>query len=295
MSVNLPNLRAIEYSTNLQLLLQQEGSRLSEAVMQGSHVGKSASPIDQMGSISMQTPAGRFAPIGRVDASLTRRWCYPADFDLNQLVDSFDELQVLADPKSQMVTNALYAAGRKRDEVILAALLGTSYTGETGGTSVVLPTAQKVAVNFGGAGNTGYTLAKLKNAVKILRKGLKGNPNETVYCAIGADEMDSLMAEVMVTSSDFNGGKPVLKDGMIDFFMGVRFILTELVTVTSSVAYCPMWIKSGAHLGNWGSLSTDVSQRKDLAGHPWQAYVKMSIGATRLEEEKVVQVACARS
>jgi hypothetical protein len=294
MSANLPNLRALEFATNVQLLLQQEGSRLSSAVMMDSHVGKSASPVDQMGSVEMQTPAGRFAPIGRVDASLTRRWAFPADFDLPQLADSFDELQVLSDPKSKYVQNALYAAGRKRDAVILAALLGTSYTGEQGGTSVALPAAQKVAIGFGGSGNTKLTVAKLREGVRILRKGLV-NPDETIHMAIGADEHDSLLAEVQVTSADFNGGQPVLKNGKIDMFMGVQFILTELVQVTSSVSYLPMWVKSGAHLGNWGNLYTDVSQRKDLSGHPWQAYIKMTIGATRLEEAKVVQVACDRA
>jgi hypothetical protein len=293
MSANLPNLRALEFSTNVQLLLQQKGSRLSGTVMMDNHVGKQASPVDQMGAIEMQTPAGRFAPIGRVDASLTRRWAFPADFELNQLSDSFDALQVLSDPKSKYVQNAYFAAGRKQDSVILAALLGTAYIGEQGGTTQTLPTAQKVDVDYGGVGNTGLTVAKLRAAAKILRKGLV-DPDEAIHMAIGADDHDSLLGEVQVTSRDFNGGAPVLKDGKIDSFMGIQFHMTELVSVVSSVAYLPVWVKSGAHLGNWGSIRTDVSQRKDLSGHPWQAYIAMSIGATRLEEAKVVQVACAR-
>ena len=293
MSANLPNLRALEFSTNVQLLLQQKGSRLSGLVMNESHVGKQASPVDQMGSIEMQQPAGRFAPIGRVDASLTRRWAFPADFELNQLADNFDQLQVLSDPKSKYVQNAYFAAGRKQDSVLLTAMLGTSYTGEQGGTSVVLPTAQKVAVSEGGVGNTGLTVAKLRAGVKIMRTGLV-DPDEQIYMAIGAADHDSLLGEVQVTSADFNGGMPVLKNGKIDSFMGVTFVMTELVTVTSSVAYLPMWVKSGVHLGNWGAIRTDVSQRKDLSSHPWQAYIAMTIGATRLEEAKVVQVACAR-
>ena len=52
----------------------------------------------------------------------------------------------------------------------------------------------------------------------------------------------------------------------------------------------PMWLKSGMGLGVWGDIMTDVSQRKDLTSLPWQVYVKLTIGATRLEEKKVVKI-----
>jgi hypothetical protein len=47
------------------------------------------------------------------------------------------------------------------------------------------------------------------------------------------------------------------------------------------------------HLGIWDEVATDISKRTDLQGLPWQAYVTMTAGATRLEEAKVVQIACS--
>jgi hypothetical protein len=44
------------------------------------------------------------------------------------------------------------------------------------------------------------------------------------------------------------------------------------------------------HFGMWNDVTTDITQRKDLQGLPWQAYVYMTAGATRIEENKVVRI-----
>jgi len=45
----------------------------------------------------------------------------------------------------------------------------------------------------------------------------------------------------------------------------------------------------------WNDITTDVSQRKDLRGMPWQAYVYGTFGATRLEENKVYAIESYRA
>ena len=92
MSINIPDHYTISFSTNVMLLLQEKGSKLRGTVSEGSYVGKQASPVDQIGSVEMQDVTNRFAPMGRVDAALDRRWVTPSDFDLPQLIDTFDKL-----------------------------------------------------------------------------------------------------------------------------------------------------------------------------------------------------------
>ena len=58
MSINIPTWYVQQYSTNIQLLLQQKGSKLAGAVMRGTHVGKQASPVDQVGAINAQKVTG---------------------------------------------------------------------------------------------------------------------------------------------------------------------------------------------------------------------------------------------
>jgi hypothetical protein len=291
MSVNLPSHYVQQYATNIQLLLQQKGSRLSGAVTMGSHVGKQASPVDQIGSVEMIAPAGRFSPMGRVDAAVDRRWVFPSDYELPQLIDSFDKLRLLTDPQSSYVQNAVYAAGRKRDALIIAAINGTAKTGESGGTSVSLPAAQKVAVGFGAASDVGLTVAKLREAKKKLMAADVDLENDPMFCAINATAHDNLLAEAQVISTDFND-KPVLVEGRIMRFLGINFIHTELLESSSGDTLVPVWVKSGVYLGSWNEMGTDISKRNDLSGLPWQAVVSMTAGATRLEEEKVVQIAC---
>lgn len=291
MSLNLPSHYVQQYATNIQLLLQQKGSKLRGAVMTGSHVGKQASPVDQIGAVEMIAPAGRFAAMGRVDAAVDRRWVFPNDYELPQLIDSFDKLRLLTDPQSSYVQNAVYAAGRKMDSLIIAAINGTAKTGEAGSTSTVLPSGQKVAVGFGASADVGLTVAKLREAKRLLMAADIDLEQEQIYCAVKATQHDNLLAEAQVISTDFND-KPVLVEGKITRFLGINFIHTELLESSAGDVLVPMWVKSGVYLGIWNDIMTDISKRNDLSGLPWQAVVSMTAGATRLEEEKVVQIAC---
>jgi hypothetical protein len=292
MSVNLPNHYVMQFATNIQLLLQQKGSKLRQLVMTGSHVGKQASPVDQIGAIAMQPVTTRFAPMGRVDAPVDRRWVYPSDFDLPQLIDTFDKLRLLIDPSSSYVQNAVFAAGRQMDDLIIDALFGTAKTGEQGGTSTAFPAAQQVAVNHGAASNTGLTVAKLREAKKILMAAEVDVDMDPLTCIVTAEQHDNLLAEAQVISTDFNN-RPVLVDGKIQQFLGINFVHCERLDVDgSSYRRVPVFAKSGMYLGMWDDVKTDISQRKDLQGLPWQAYVTMSAGATRLEEKKIVEIKC---
>lgn len=283
-----------QFSSNIQLKLQQKGSRLSNAVMSGNHVGSQASPVDQFGAINANKVTGRYNPISPVDAPTDRRWVFPQDYDLPQLLDSFDKLRLLIDPMSSYVTNAVYALGRAKDQEILNGLLGTNYTGNNGSTTVSVPASQIVSVQQGAASATNLTVAKLRKAKQILMSNYVDLDADAIYMAINGVNHDSLLAEVQVISTEFND-KPVLVDGKIQRFLGIDFIHTELVsTGTDDIAgtstALPCWAKSGAYCGIWMDTMTDVSQRKDLTSLPYQAYVMGTFGGTRLEEKKVVQV-----
>lgn len=293
MSVNIPSHYAQEFATNIELLLQQKGSKLRGLVMSGSYIGEQASPVDQIGAVSMQPVTGRFEAMGRVDAAVDRRWVQPLDFDLPQLIDSFDKLRLLTDPESVYVQNAVYAAGRQMDDVIIDAFFGTAKTGKSGTTSTTFPAAQQVAVNFGASGNTGLTVAKLREARRLLKSAEVDLDMEPITVVVTAKQEDNLLAEAQVISMDYND-RPVLADGRLKSFLGMNFVHCErLDTDANSYRRVPIFAKSGMHLGIWNDITTDVTQRKDLKGLPFQSYVYMTIGATRIEEQKIVEVKCA--
>ena len=294
MASNIPLFYVQQFSSNIQLKLQQKGSRLRSAVMTGDHIGSQASPVDQFGAVAANKVTGRYNPMQRVDAPTDRRWVLPQDYDLPQLVDSFDKLRMLIDPMSSYVTNAVYALGRAMDQEVLNGLLGINQTGTSGAVQTTLPSSQIVSVAQGAASATNLTVAKLRQAKKILLQNEVDMDSDTIYCAINAASHDSLLSEVQVINMDYND-KPVLVEGRVQRFLGIEFIHTELLnTGTDDLAgtstACPMWAKSGAYLGMWSDVKTDISQRKDLQGLPYQAYVYGTFGGTRLEEKKVTQI-----
>lgn len=295
MSANLASLYAQQFATNVKLLLQQKGSRLRGKVMEGPAYGEQMSPVDQVGAVEMQEVTTRFAPMGRVDAAVDRRWIVPVSAELPQLVDSFDKLKLLSDPKSVYVANAVAAAGRKIDRVLIAQMNGTNNTGKTGSTSTSFLAGNQVAVNFESAGNVGLTVAKLREVRRLFMSHDIDLDSEELYCAINAKAHDNLLKETQVINSQYNDTR-VLVDGKISRFLGFNFVHTELLSNnTTPYRQVLCWVKSGVHLGIWEDIVTSVSKRNDLSSEPWQAYCKLTIGATRTEEKKVARILCNES
>ena len=294
MADNIASVYAVQYGTNISLLLQQKGSKLRSAVQVGSYKGKQSEVVTQYGATSARAVSTRYTPIVPVNTPNDRRWVFPEDYDWADLIDNFDKLRLLADPQSAYSQNGLYAMGRAIDDVVISAIFGTAKTGEAGGTSTTFPTStQQIAVNYAASGNVGLTVDKLREARRILMENEVDLDAEPVYCAISAEQHDDLLGQLQVTSDDFNTGMPVLQDGKVTRFLGINFIHTERLPTSSSNRRCPVWVPSGMHLGVWNDIMSNVTQRRDLSSHPYQIYLMGTFGATRTEEKKVVDILCA--
>jgi hypothetical protein len=293
MSVNLPAHYTISFSNNISLLLQAMGQKLRPCVTEGAYVGKQSAVVDQIGGVEMQPVSQRFAPMGRVDAAVDRRWVVPSDFDLPQQIDSFDKLRLLTDPESKYVQNAVIAAGRQMDRTILIATTATAKTGEQGGTNTSFNSNNTVTVSIGGT-NSRLNVQKLLNVKERMRANFVDFDNDEIYLPLTAKDESALLNEIQIVSRDFNdpADKPVMKEGKLQRFLGINFVYCELAEATMSAGGgtridIPVWAKSGMHLGVWNDIQTDISRRNDIQGLPWQSYVYLTIGATRVEENKV--------
>lgn len=291
MDQGVPTYFVTQYSANLQMLLQQRGSRLRQAVMQASHTGEKAVAVDQIGPVEAKLVTGRFQPLVPDDSPTDRRWVSPGDFDYNELVDTFDKLRMMIDPTSALVQNGVNAMGRAMDREIIRAALGQALTGKTGTIGVNLPASQIVPVSVGGA-NSGLNKDKLVEARKRLMAAEVDLDNDQLFIPITAAQHADLLKETQVVNTDYVS-RPVLTDGRITQYLGFNFIHYEgLPLAAAQTRAVPVWAKSGMHLGLWKDIWSNVDQRKDLSGLPWQVYVSSTFGATRLEEKKVVQINC---
>lgn len=297
MSENLYKLWTTQFSTNLELKLQQMGSKLRGKVNEGAHVGKQASPINQVGAIQLKAPAGRFAPKNRTDADSTRRWVFPQDGEIDQLIDSFDELKTIVDPKSKYLEAASNAVGRGWDDCIITAAHGTSYTGtDTGSLSsetwASFSSAYDIASTFGSSAASGLTVAKLIEAKRIFRHNHVDIDTDPLTLVIGSKQESDLLNQAQVVSTEFSD-KPVLVDGRVTRFLGFDIVVSERLNTASNLRDVIAFAKSGLYLGVWQDMTNRVSIRNDLSGEPYDLYTKTSYGATRTQPGKVLKIICS--
>lgn len=280
-----------QYKANVELLLQQTESRLAGAVMTGSHVGKAASVVEQFGSATAALKTGRHADTPLMDLSQDKRWVFPLDYEWASLIDNEDQLRAIVNLTSPYAQAGAAAINRAKDDVILSAVFGTNYKGENGTTSETFDTTNyQVGVNVGGTAS-GLNVAKLQSAIQKLMLANKGELSEPVFGAISSYEHDLLLKEVLVVSKDYNGGGAVLEDGKVKRFMGVNFIITERLNISSGNRLVPVWVKSGLYLGTWSGMVVDIGPRRDKS-NATQVYVCMTMGATRTQAGKSIQVLC---
>lgn len=287
MSANDTTYFVEQYSTVLEALLQQMDARLRPYVMVGNHVGTGAAVVDQYGEINAYAPVGRNSPLVGQDVTANRRWVYPSDKEIVRFVNNFDKLRMLIDPTSEFMRGVAMGMARAEDDLIISAFFATAQTGVSGGTST--SHSNQVTVSIGGT-NSGLNVDKLLRAKRLLAAA-HVDPSEEIYCAVSARQIEDLLKQAQVVSSDFNSVKPLV-DGKVTRFLGINFIPTERLEISSSIRRVPVWVKSGMHLGIWGDTETDISQRKDLSSQPIQIYSRFTKGATRVEENRVVEIQC---
>ena len=80
--------------------------------------------------------------------------------------------------------------------------------------------------------------------------------------------------------------------GDIDTFVGFKFIISNrLDTDTNSYRRVIAWAKDGLKLAVGKDVTARISERDDKS-YSTQVYYCMSIGSSRMEEEKVVEIKC---
>jgi hypothetical protein len=271
-----------QYSNNVQMLSQQKGSLLRSAVDVETVVGKNAF-FDQVGSALAVKRTTRHADTPQMDTPHARRRVSLVDYEYADLIDNQDKIRTLIDPTSAYASAAAYALGRAQDDEIIAALSGTAYTGETGSTPTALPVSQKITEG----GTNGLTIAKLRSAKEIL-DAASVDPSIARYIAVSPKQITDLLGTTEVTSSDFNTVK-ALANGEVNSFLGFNFIVSNRLTSAASKRLCLVWAMDGCKMAIGQDLMTRIDERADK-GYAHQVYVCQSIGATRMEEDKVVTI-----
>ena len=317
MSVNVNTAFVQQYSTNIQMLLQQQGSRLRNAVQNYSFQGKAASMAEQFGQVTPVRNQSRHSDTPLISTPQDKRWIYPNDYDWADLIDNQDKLRMLIDPAGPYSMAGVWAMGRAIDDEIISGFFNANNTGENGTTSTNTlyaynSNSQSVAANVGASSATGLNIAKLRLAKRKLLEADLDVDNDQLFCVISAKQHDDLLNEAQAVSLDYNS-RPVLVEGKISQFMGFNFIHSERIPgapnfnssinpaitsadsdgsyVAGSRWMVPVFAKSGMALGMWNDVQASVDRRPDKR-NSWQVYVTGTFGGARLEEKRCVLINC---
>lgn len=298
------------FRNNVFHLAQQKGSRYrpyTRVEMQKAN----REFYERLGETEAQELTVRHGDTQYQDSVHSRRAISMRDYTWADLIDNADKLRMLLDPAGPYSQSAMWAMGRRMDRAILEAARGNAYSGQDGNTPVPLPASQKLLAAADGALGTPTNL----NVATLRRIREKFNlndidPDEELVLACTPSQITALLKQTEITSSDYNSVK-ALVEGKVDTFMGFKFVMSNRLVLEAatydtgtgavdsgggslgaSVARrCLAWAKSGIIL----SIGQDMQAKIDelpTKNYSTQVFARMSIGAGRIEEDKVVEIVC---
>lgn len=272
------------FSANFYHLAQQMESRLGSRVRLEAGIVGDSKKINRIGATSAQKKTTRHGDTPLIETPHSTRWIDLDDYEWADLVDELDKKKMLASPDSDYLKAGVAAMNRSKDDVIYDAARGSART--SSGTTA-LPSTQKVQV-----ASAGLTKAKIIGAKKIFRANEADEENgETLYHTYGSEQMEDVLNDTTLTSADFIAVQ-MLQEGKVGKrWMGFEWVPFERAVKVSTSRFHISWAKSGIALGVGAEIMTRLTERADKS-YAMQPYARMSIGAVRVEEAKVVETAC---
>lgn len=276
-----------QFADNFRHLAQQMRSRLEPCVsIEPNIVGMSKS-INRLGQRTAQRRTQRHGDTPINDQPHSTRFVDLFDWEDGDMIDDQDKIRMLVDPQSDYVKAMVASLNRAKDDVIITALGGNSRS-TTG--NIILPSAQKIAV-----GGTGLTKAKIIQARRLFRKNEADNHNgEELFITYTAAAAADILADTTLTSADYMAAKFLQEGDVEGKWMGFTWIPSERTPLSSGTRMLYAFAKSGVTLGKGADITTKVGEDPGK-GFNTRVYAKMSIGAVRVEEEKVVEIAVTES
>lgn len=271
--------------------LQQRDSRFQAAVVDRGMISGSSFTTNNIGLVEAREVTGRYQDKTAQEVAHETRIAYMADYDIGPIVvDAFDLAKLVADPTYKYRDLLIAASNRRKDKTIYRALLDGSLTRSAEGgsvTSTTIPSGQQIA-----AGGTGFTKAKILQSKALFRANEADEFNdEELYLAYDGVMLRQILADTTLTSADFMAVQMLQTGKLADKWLGFNWIPYNALDVPAgNTSRTVAWAKSCLQFGTGIAVKTDVSENKAKRGHPTEVYGWLSLGATRQDEKKVVQI-----
>jgi hypothetical protein len=265
---------------------------------------------DFLGTIELDEKTSRFEDIPIEDMTHNRRWITPKWYRKGIFVDKEDDIALHTDPTSDYIQALAKGEIRKENSVITSAFFANVSGGKTPGTDTYV--LSNTAYSTGGVGRTivhdaqndftaggtssGLTIEKLVLAKRALQE-LENDPDDLFYIAVAPKQMSDLLLQAETQSIDTNIIRS-LYQGVVNEYMGFRFVITNNIVIGSSndvdtdtnIFPVPVWTKEGMLFAKHESpiFNTDWLPRKQI----WQISARVGMNSIRMDEDKVLKIEC---
>lgn len=201
-----------------------------------------------------------------------------SDWNASEYSDIFQQAKVNFDERRELVQVVGNAIGRRFDQLIIDAMVAAS-------------SPETVSNDIGGT-DSNLNVAKLREASRKLTAN--NVPMQGRYLLCHAINLEGLLGETEVTSSDFNTVKALVQ-GELDTFMGFKFIVIgdrdegglPLSTNDRTVL---AWHMSAVGLAEGIPPRTTIDWIPEKRSYLVSA--DFSAGAVAIDDEGIVQITC---
>ena len=286
MSTQITTAFSQQFGTTVALLSQQKGSVFRNVVRNESMTGEKGY-FDQVSSVAAVKKTTRHSDTPLTEVPHARRQVVMYTYEFADLIDDSDQVATIVDPTSAYAQSAAAAMNRAVDDEVIAAATGTAKTGKSGSTSTDLAAAHIIA-----HGSAGLTVAKLLSAKEQLDLA-DVDPSIPRHIAVAPQQIKDLLNTTEVKSSDYNTVKALAR-GELNSFLGFTFHMSNRLAISSTTRTCFAWAQDGILLAIGQDAKARIEERSDKS-YSTQVYYSQTVGATRMEEDKVVSIQCTES
>ena len=277
---------------------QQQGSRLAAVAMTEKMDGNKTF-FDKRGKEAHYIKTSRNQAKTYSNPTYERRQVQEVLASYDEIFDKEDIIKYTSNPRSDSVQAAVWELGRRKDEVIIEAIRGNAVVttdGSAANQALTLSVVKDSHTFDSGSGDVGLTSSKLKLAKTLMAENYGSQPNERLICIAPERQIMNLTTENQQVSGDFRSSRPLESPGVvqgISGFMGIDFISYEDTgTDASSDERVYLLTHDAIKLGIYLPLTVEIKEDTTLTTNPDTLAVYEAMGATRMYEQKVVDILC---
>ena len=265
-------------------------------------IGKSDN-WERIGGVELVAVTNRHQSTPHTEMAHTRRRVTLSDYAGAEYRDTLDQVKMMIDPTNEYTQNLARAWRVRVAKTVVVSLdaASTVVANDDTTTTQALQASQLIA-----AGGTGMTMAKLRQANRILDNS--GVPSSDRTLLLSAFAVEDLMADSQVTSSDYSTLNAIM-NGTIPQgarFMGYRCIkisdaipddnatltggtASPILPKAGDIRSCFAYHKSAIGLSISKEAMPEIDKRPDLM-NLWQVLVQGSLGSVRILDAGVVRL-----